>query len=591
MPGGRLVLVYGDTTLEIGTVTTIQESMQKSCTVVPLVSMPVDDTFAVESRSSKVINIQFKRNNADSSPNNSSWASRMEQAMNRWQCRTDGFKLRYEADSDNPYIAEINENGYAKSFIYRASAGNPEVLEGSLEFHVGTMYCGSQVSHPYPGVEGRDQSEFYVSISDVQGVASYTLLGNGLKINCIDSYTLSGGPESPFEYLEMTIPRNRLAEVAPPLVEEDGIVAGRNRVTIRAIGESQMIVTKCKLNSNKYKITAYCTAERLRGCTLKTGMSGLPGNIILGILRSSEYGSPFDDSNIILNAPVTNTGVLNFSKGRNVWYVLQVAAMCMGCRIFFADNKAYVLDYRNPSSNIDDCGEIDVFPTNSDRAFTVNEASLGDEGIDTIINQVQLYCNASVLNESGDPEYEGEGENAKPVTEMQTIIVDGSEASQEAYGVKSGNVIYVDDLIDTEDIVIEQEPEEPAEGEEPVEPEPIIVEGDKQATAFGTNLMDYRDEPQQSISFTTREMVSGPRWEPMYRPNSRASKIKDTIDNVIITNISDLDGNEKPQKLYLSSYERQYPKGTTTYTWGVMANIDLSSSTSQITTALDNSKR
>ena len=590
MPGGTLTLNYSSTSIEVGTVTTISESFQKSCTIVPLVSMSVDDTFAVESKSSKTIHINFTRKNPSSGTSNASWISAMNTALNRWQCRTDGFELVYEPDTDNPYIAEINMNGYVKSFIYRLSAGAPEQIEGSLEFHVGTMYAGSQISEATQS-EARTQSDFYVSISDSNGVSSYTLLGNNLKTGCISNYTLSGGPESPFEYLTMTIPRNRLAEVAPPLVEEDGIVAGRNRVTIQAVGTSSLIVTKCRLRNNEYTITAYCNAERLRGYTLSGTLTGTPEFIISTILGNGRYGVDYSTSagNLIMEHGAYSGGNISFSAGKNVWYVLQVAAMCMGCRIFFANNLAYVVDYRQLSSDIiDDQGEMDLFPTSGNASTTVNTVSLGDEGSDTVVNAVQLRLTVSELDDDDNPTYVDNGDGTYTANYTTGVKEFTRDNSVTAYGKKSGNIINVEDLRETEQITIEST-EEPPEGEEP--PPPIVIEGFSQGTLFAENFLDYRCEPQQSIEFTVKEMhnVGGePTWAPAYLPIARASSIIDDIDSVTITNRSDLTSDTMPQKLCLSTFERHYPQGTTTYVWGMMASIDLSSSTSQIVSSIDN---
>ena len=596
--GGTLTLSYsGGSTMEIGTVTTIQESLQKSCAVTPLVSMPITDTFAVESRCSKVINISFKRNSSDWSTSNASWIRSMERALDRWQCRTDGFKLRYEADPDNPYIAEINENGYVKSFIYRYSSGSPEVVEGSIEFHVGTMYCGSQARHNSDGV---DQEDFFLSISDVNRSIDYTLIGNGLDNSYVESYTLCGGPQSPFEYMTITVPRNRLSELAPALTAEGGIVAGRNRVVLRGIGNAEMTVTKCKLRNNKYTITAYCDADVLRGTTLTSIVSGTPSEVIQIILNGN-YGVTYTTSrgNLIMDYESdSEAGTLAFPQGRNAWYALQVAAMCMGCMIFFANNRAYVIDYRqdNPS-NIDECGDIDLYPDYGNVSMTTQTASLGDEGTDTIVNIVQYRAQVSVLDENGNPTYTDHGEGAVPRytanTELDTGIWNGpgNEDSVAMFKERTSNLISLEDLLETEPVVQEVPPPEGSpEGTEPTYE--TIIPGYSQASAFAKNYVSYRDEPQQSIEYTVKEMFdtnSGPRWSPMYLPASRADSIYDSADMVTISNKSEFDGSAKYQKLFLSNYERHYPQGTTTYTWGVMASIDLSSSTSQIMTSLDNS--
>ena len=117
--------------------------------------------------------------------------------------------------------------------------------------------------------------------------------------------------------------------------------------------------------------------------------------------------------------------------------------------------------------------------------------------------------------------------------------------------------------------------------------------GNTLVDAFANNYISYRAEPQQSIAFTVKEMGSKngePAWQAYFSPCASANRIYDAVNETEITNASDIESSRTPvlQKLTLSQYERHYPQGTTTYTWGVMANIDLSSSTSQINTSLNN---
>ena len=605
MPGGTFTLKYGGVTLEVGTVTTINESMQKSCTVVPLVSMDVDDTFAVESRSSKTINISFKRNDSDWSQGNAEWIQDMCEAVNRWQCRTDGFTAKYVADSDNPYIAPFEFNGYVKSFIYRYASGSPEVIEGSIEFHVGTMYSGSQ---PRTSVS-RSQGQFSVEMSTADGGTSYPLLGNNLGINCVESYSLCGGPESPFEYVTMVIPRNRLTELAPVLTAENGIVAGRNALIIRAVGESDMTVTKCKLNNNKYTVTAYCNADKLRGCTLSAEFTGTPSQVITTML-DGRNGVSFSGESLIMSFdPNMDNTTVTFAAGRNVWYILQVCAILLRCRIFFAQNKAYVIDYTRQGdySGLDTVeSTINLYSVGSDDSMVAGTVSLGDEGIDTVVNKLELKAKVSVLNQDGSPKYDPVAdvdisalpEGAEIVgdyvvyNEIATHTVEDTEGSIAMFGERTLN-INVPDLTQLKPISVEVEtpnPEDP-EGEPIIENVPV-QDGTTQAQQFGENFIEYRSEPQQSIEFTVKEMhkvSNSPVWYAEYMPAARATTIRDVADDVVITNQSDLVNDVKPQKLCLSTYEMHFPQGTTTYTWGVMASIDLSSSTSQIMTSIDNS--
>ena len=82
-----------------------------------------------------------------------------------------------------------------------------------------------------------------------------------------------------------------------------------------------------------------------------------------------------------------------------------------------------------------------------------------------------------------------------------------------------------------------------------------------------------------------------PTWMPYFGPASMVGRIHDDVNDVDVSNISDVDGSTPIyQKLALSAYSRSYPEGKSTYTWGVLSTIDLSSNTSQITTSLGNVK-
>lgn len=575
MPGGILTLTYSDSnsiiqSIEVGCVTTLQESLSKSCTVVPLVSMSVADTFAIDTKTQKTINIQFTREQGRDGMSNAEWLNTMLGHLNRWQCRSDGFRLTYEPDRDNPYIAEINENGYVKSFSYSLKEGINDYVSGSIEFHVGTMYVNSSTSEN----ERTYISDYYIRMTDSDGVVPYTLMSS--SINCVESYTLYGGPETPFEYLTMTIPRNRLSSVAPALTAEDGIVAGRNRLDLHAMGDASMTVTKCKLSDNYYTITAYCNADTLRGSMLQYEEVDNPENIIRHILGNTEgnYNVKYteDEGNLIMDYTTPeDVGYVTLPAGTNVWRALQICAMLLGCRIFFANNCAYVVDYRKADPDhiqeAGDNGVIDLYNVSSDAMATVSTPSLGDEGIDTVVNSLTISATVNATDESG---------NATAGTQTGSIIV-RSEDSIALYNERS-TTLNLSELMETSEITDE-------EGN-------TVTYAMSQATVFGQNYLDYRDEPQQSIEFTMKEMYNdtenslGAYWSPQYIPAARAARIIDEEDDVTITNVSKVTGGARPQRLFMSCYERNYPEGTTTYTWGAISTIDLASSTSQINSAL-----
>ena len=187
-----------------GTITGIQESFQKSGSTFPLVAMSAENTIVIDTKTAKVISVSFLRkqpeNVNDSSSDttrwsNATWFDTISKCVNRWQCRTDGYRLTYTPTADNPYIAPIDENGYLRNFTARFVSGSPTKLKGSFEFHVGTMYVGSQM--PSNNEESRAQKDFQIALYDKKGsTPPYILLGE--KVNCVESYTIHGGPEAPF---------------------------------------------------------------------------------------------------------------------------------------------------------------------------------------------------------------------------------------------------------------------------------------------------------------------------------------------------------------------------------------------------------
>lgn len=662
---GKLRLtVTGGSSYSFGTVTGISESFQKSLFTTPIPSLAVDRAFSIESKTAKVISISFVReppsstNDNGSDParwSNGAWVNKVEAELSKWQCKTDGFRLTYEPSSDNPYIAPIDENGYVKDLTIEYSEGNPTRLKGSLEFHVGTMYVGSQA--PTTDVASRQQAQFQMLMFNPNGTHAVILEEEG---GCVDSYSLYGGPETPFEYARIRIPKKKLKEVAPQFFTdtECTIKPGVTKLTMNAVGSASMTVSKVKLDNDMYTLTAYCDAEMLRGYVLERNRALSAEAWVNSILSGGSYGMAFKNDRIVRKydqALDTKMGTLSFKAGTNVWYILQICAMCLGAKVFFADNKAYVVDFRSIGDGLRDYGTIDLHPTGSNALYamaTTGSTSLGDEGVDTIVNAATVSCTTNTADSKTTKSYtytyrddpsirvfkERSGNNIIIIKElMQTdpeIDISNGEEDLEWGTVSNDGLIlnisgvqtefeegdtfsssglrvsYLDDedntvTVSASDCVITPPPMN-ATGVQPVEVSYTTPEGKTltasytvlirvrqyvQAEYFAQSYVDYRKEPQQSVTFTMKEMrmVDGkPTWVPYFGPLAAASKIKDVADDVYVDNKSDIDGKPCIQKLTMSSYERKYPSGQTTYTWGVMSSIDLSSSTSQITTNLRN---
>ena len=92
------------------------------------------------------------------------------------------------------------------------------------------------------------------------------------------------------------------------------------------------------------------------------------------------------------------------------------------------------------------------------------------------------------------------------------------------------------------------------------------------------------------MEFTTREMYypkdKEPMWSAQFKTSLTIDAITSSTDDFEIDNVSDISKKAVSQKLMLSTFTRNYPKFTTTYKFGMVSAVDLSSSTSEIRTAL-----
>ena len=560
MYAGTLTLEYDGKEYDLGYLTKYRENFSKTSATTPIPTKGSDNTYAIESGGKMSVSLELQRKNpangaatgTDSTRwTNAYWYSRISEIVDIWQARKDGYILKFTPSHDNPYTPEREFRGYIKSFSREIAKGSPEIISVNVEFVVGTRYVSTNTSN-----SGTKVTDFQISMSNADGSAWYTLL-SGDAVNCIEAYDMEGGMEQPFESITLSIPKNRLTTVAPDLV--DNIVPGYSKMVVRAVGKSRMTVVKCKLSNKTYKITAYCDAEAIKGYNLTTESSFTPWFWIKYILTSGEFGFTFSLNNDEDGLPsfiysVTpkeeETDELTFKKDTNVWYILQVCAMYLGCKVFFANNKAYCIDCRGKGtqSNVSDALKnysiVNLYTYDtSDPIYgrTTGSVSLGDEGIDTVINSQSVECKDDT------------GANTT------ATYTEGKEV------IRAGNTLYATELIEGGDY--------------------------SQGKTLAKNVVEYRREPQQSVTFTLKELQSTGStvtWAPFFQPASRAEEITSLVDDFTVTNESVDTGVRLPQKLLLSQYERHYPEGTTTYTFGTIANVDLAVSTSQIVTNQSN---
>ena len=418
-----------------------------------------------------------------------------------------------------------------------------------------------------------DGNRTYLLLGTIQGHAYYNMPGT--YVNCIESYTLTGGPQEPFEVLTLRVPKRKLTDISPDFEKANSIVAGKTRISVKYYGCCEnMVVTKCRVTNDNYNITAYHECEIIRGLQTEGELTLDARSIIeylieildekLGYVNGKYAGAGtiwMYDTTLWSPSDVTNqsskTGAkITVPAGTNAWFVLQTCAMMMGCRVFFAGAHIYIVDYRLPfkRSDFTDVSEIDLY--SDDDSSIVHNALVaspqyGEEGFDTVVNSITIDGIETPFNS----DYKADS---------ITVSVPGSIRY---FGQRNASAI------DTHFLTVPQ------------------------CLAFGETYLSYLSESQQSITmelkelsydntlYSTSMMARGVVWNPTFPVLSRIGTIKDTRSNITIDN-TDIYGNIMPQKLYLSTYAHNYPKGTTEYTFGVMDNISLSQSTSQILTAV-----
>lgn len=593
---------------------------------------PKQSAFPLETRTYKQIDVSFTRkqptvidDGGTYSPkwSNAEWTRRIMQSLDRWQARTDGYQLYYIPSADNPYIAPIRgengssyETGYIKSLSVKAVKGRPESIQGSFSFHVGTMYIktsSQSTSGGYPRENFSVVLDNYVLLSMAKDDED-----ESKGINLIDSLTVTGGPEAPFEYAQLTIPRKALTAMYPAFSEDSGgVKAGISKLYISMAGTSSMTVTKVKMSRNTLTLTAYCNAERIKGYTIQIGAARTPESWVNHILTSGRYGIAFSDVVSSYTAPtpgivrkeIKEDLSISFPEGTNAWYALQTAAMICGARVFFAQDKAYVVDYRSPNRSVLPLYTIDLYGGTTYAGSVVGDVDLNDEGMDTVANVIKVRCVAPTLDETtGQYKVGDDGDTAFSTYEHLCR----NESSIAIYGgERDGGTVNQSNLKQNVAGWEEGLPSEEKEGDGSATEGGAAGEGDgsgdegsgeeeevklpakyyDQAERFGNNYLAYVSEAQQTVQFTMRELAGtgAGSWCPFFGPASLASRIDDDPDDIFIDNVSEAGGDKhKFEKLALKTFTRNYPECTTEYTWGVLASMDLASNTSRIMSAQGN---
>lgn len=510
------------------------------------------------------------------------WATLARGMVDRWQMKTDGCEVIYcPAVGSNVYVSigERDEargwsiaHGYISSLEYTYNSEYNELLTFYLQMTVGTAHVNPNETPSPPFVQDgsvtADASYIYLSSADGSQIFYIGGLRDGEE-SAVTSYTLSGGPSEPFEHIEMTLSAKSLARVAPGLVGSrklidvnENIVAGKNMLWVSAAGGASFILDDVSIKKTSrsstlattIRLRGSCLAHRLQEDSISATISGTPLEIIESILGGGGGGAVFTvntshpEKSSLIEIPSHATLAQSFTdtveflpdEDLTKWMVLQICALLLRCRIFFAQDKAYLVDYTTKVTDGSgwDSGSrpIDLYPakrpagTAQDWMFKrVTASEMASQGMAAVYNRV-VVKGTDQTGESTD-----------------FIYTDPSVASGIAVNSVTFNL-----------------------------PQLVQGGGHIMAQTFAHNYLAYMREPQQPIVFTVKEESPGPQWQALFPMVCQADEIVDESQDIVLTNKSVFDGSTTYQKLYMSSYVRKYPEMTTEYTWGYVNDIDLS---------------
>ena len=594
------------------TIPAINEQISASITRVPIVTFRADQAFAFDAGTTSNLSftiIRTQKPDADDDTTDSRlWTNAKFEEMlvkyiDRWQAETDGCTLEFVpmVESQRAFVNNsskayaIHENVYLSNLTIRYDKGIPETLYINFNANIGTMTAQLTPSiinnAPAKGyLDKIYEKDAIVTMTSSDG-ANYYVLYFGLQTewSCVSSYSVKCGPEQPFPVLTLNLSKKNLSAVAPNLVED--IIPGKNRIFVEGIGEGEYIVTKTSSSGQNYKIVAYSIYEQYRA-------TPVGNNYTMGQASTTMYKTPFDVIiRILTDATVYGVGgnriyfplekiiycfksnnnkwettLMSISSATDTWYVLNMCALRLGCKIWFVKDRAYVVDTSVPANLSGTTHSADfTFQTIADLYVNMDlyEPETPTQG--------QLDFAMSVC---GETELGDEGSD---VLKNYTIV---------SYG-GSGNVAVgtLDDQNPTVDVsLVRQSRNHFGQRKEEYTIREINTKIDADVIADLTNER-YCDS-EQSIGFKLAEMHyddvdahSGKYWQPYFSQLARVGTIYDYSKDLVISNKPNFSGSGHstlPNKLTLSTVEYFYPQGYAEYWFGIICPVDLTQNTSVI---------
>lgn len=550
----------GSYTISLGTVTSITNTVQKNTQITPIVSLDMQSGFPIESGNSQTYSLKFVHMNGQDDLTNADWYNLLTRAVDRWQSRTDGCVLTYIPDDDVPVIGDFltDVGGYIKNLTRTYSADYNEMIQGTLDFTVGSMYINHSYNEEgkivtYGIGEPQNFNDMSILLSDSSQNVWYAIAyGAGPEeYNLVDTVSITAGVESPFEKVSITLPKKKLFETIPNL--KGDLIDNQNRIAMNCMGEHSLYLDKAKVSGDTVVLTGITLAQKYQQALTSSKIEMPPLECIKSIVSDPSYGVAYSLSDKFITNCTESRTRLSFGANTSVWRVLQICATILGARIFFADNKVYLIKYFSDGSNrmpIDDSNTkwdelVDLHGKDFFRMRVVSDTEVDPEGFAPVKNiMVVSYTDSDGTRKTNEV---------------------SDQSSVERYGRLSKGTVQVPEL------------------------------NGGQALEFAKNHLRYIREPQKSITFTLKEGygTSGKPdkvWRSYFGASAQVGRIMDRESGELVTNISDLyPGEAIPayNKLILSSYTRNYPKLTCRYTFGTVANVSLAENTSQVTNTLN----
>lgn len=192
--GYGLVQIQSGLLYDFGTIVSITDSLDKSISSVPIVSLTTDSTFALESNTSNQFYISFKRRTPfrkngttyEDDANyltrswmwtNATWQQNVQTLINRWQARQGGYPMyinyvwneqgteiqkalvdgNWVTAKQTLLVPQVLKNIYIKSMSFRLSAGECDVISGSMQVVVGGLSTAKMET--LPGASGQSDAQ------------------------------------------------------------------------------------------------------------------------------------------------------------------------------------------------------------------------------------------------------------------------------------------------------------------------------------------------------------------------------------------------------------------------------------------------